>query len=282
MAYSTALTAETKAGFYKYELEGLYRGNFYDFKCSFNQNSHISKNFLALTKTAINQINHNPNYKSEIKTSEIILPSYKSDSAIRKKIKDKIKNFYPYEDEDIILVCPDVGRMLPFRNYPENYFIKIVDKLLKHYKYHLILLIGTNETLLTCSSIANEVNDKRCINFCNQTDTLKELVELMGFSKLLIGNDSGPMHFASLTPIKILALFGMESPFVYGPLGRCVSMYNFFHCSPCVSAFNHKNSKCKDNLCLKTISPDKVFDYSLKVINNELKYQTINGNIGYI
>lgn len=42
---SYMVKSKYRAGFYKYEFEKLYRGTFYDFKCAFNQNTHISKNF---------------------------------------------------------------------------------------------------------------------------------------------------------------------------------------------------------------------------------------------
>src|SRR5215470_13887794 len=63
---SGALRVKARAGFYKYDYEGLYRGNFYDHICGYNQNSHISKNFLALTKTALAGASDSPNYKAAI------------------------------------------------------------------------------------------------------------------------------------------------------------------------------------------------------------------------
>jgi len=279
---SFLIKSKLKAGFYRYKLEGLYRGNFYNINCSYNQNTHISKNLLALTKTAINQVNNYPNYKSETKDSEIIIPTYKSNLKLKKKIKEKIKlAYHNYNNNHLILICPDVGKKLSIRNYPKSYFVELINKLLSSYPNYLILLIGLKESLLTCSYITNQVNNKRCIDFHNQTSTLKELLELMNLSRLLIANDSGPIHLASSTQIKTLALFGPETPFVYGPLGKSVALYAFFHCSPCISALNNKRAVCKDNLCLKSIKPMEVFDYSVKLINNELKFGVINKGIPY-
>ena len=60
---SFLLKADRRAGFYRYEFEGLYRGTFFDCRCAFNQNSHIAKNFLALTKTALLPAKDYPNFK---------------------------------------------------------------------------------------------------------------------------------------------------------------------------------------------------------------------------
>lgn len=280
---SFLVNPKLKAGFYKYGLEGLYRGNYYEFKCCYNQNTHISKNFLALTKTAISQSSQTPNYKGQISTSEITRPAHKSDPEMKKEVKAKIKTLYPaYTDEDIILVCPDVGKVLSVRNYPPPYFAEVIVNLLNRYPHSLFLLIGVKENNEICSFIKSKTNDPRCINFCDMTKSLDELLELMALSTLLIGNDNGPIHFASMTDLRILALFSVDSPFVYGPLGNCVILYSYFHCSPCVNAFNHKNTRCKNNLCLQAIKPEVVFEYSTKLIENKLQYRTINNKSPYI
>ena len=280
---SFLIKSRSKAGFYKYNLEGLYRGNFYDIKCAFNQNSHIAKNFLALTKSALEQNHHRPNLKEAIKTSEITLPQYKSDSDIKQTVVRKIKNLYTESHtQNLILICPDVGKVLPARNYPKDYYVKVIKRLLEKDSKNLILLIGVLENMPTCSYIQNKVNHDRCINFCGYTATIKELMELILLAKLFIGNDNGPAHFASLTQTNTLVLFSIESPNMYGPLGKTVILYSFYHCSPCVSAFNHKSTVCRNNLCLQSLQPEKVADFATRLMHNELTYLTVNNQIPYI
>lgn len=281
---SFLIGAKEKAGFFRYEMEGLYRGSFYDYKCAFNQNYHISKNFLALTKTAILRERNYPNYKNEIRSNEITTASYRSDNDIKERMIGKIKQLYPQYDgsNNLILVVSDVGKVLSIRNYPKDYLVKVISRLLGTYPKHLVLLIGVRENMDICGYIHKKVSNERCVNFCGYTATIRELVELMNFSQLLIGMDNGPIHFASLTPLKILALLSIDTPFMYGPLGNAVILYTFLHCSPCVSAFNHKSSRCMDNLCLKTISPDTVYEYAVNMLNDKLRYRTINNEMSYI
>jgi ADP-heptose:LPS heptosyltransferase len=275
--------AKLRAGFYRYGIEGLYRGNFHDFRCCYNQNTHISKNFLALTKAAVNQCRETPNYKDQIRTSEITVPSYKSNPEIRNKVKAQISALYPdYSDEHIILICPDVGPILPVRNYPADYFVDVINRLLARYPDYLVLLTGVEENDRICSYIESKTADSRCINFCSRLKSLAELFELMSFSKLLLCNDNGPLHFASMTGMKILALFSTDSPFVYGPLGDCVILYNYYHCSPCINAFNNKSSPCRNNLCLQSLEPERVYDFAVKLIEEKPPYRTINGETPYI
>ena len=275
------IKAKSIAGFHKYELEGLYRGTYYDIKCSLNQNTHISKNLLALTKTAVKQVKQHLNLKEEIKTSEISVPKYKSIPNLRNILSDRVKHIYPeYKKNDLILVYPDVGGVLSVRNYP--YYGEVIRKVLKKYPKSVVLILGVPKNMSICSKLHSSVNDKRCINFCGKTKNLKELVELINISKLYIGNDNGPAHFAALTDTKVLALFSTDTPTMYGPLGKCVVLYSHFHCSPCISAFNHKSSKCNNNLCLKSIPPEKVFKFASKLIDGDLNYRTVNNNYKYI
>ena len=96
---------------------------------------------------------------------------------------------------------------------------------------------------------------------------LKELIDLFNISRILISNDSGPPRFASLTKISILVFFGPETPILYRSLGLNVKVfYSNFACSPCVSAFNHRQSPCIDNKCLQEIKPEEVFTFVKKTI----------------
>jgi ADP-heptose:LPS heptosyltransferase len=279
---SFLIKSKLRAGFNRYLIEGLYRGGFYDINCAFNQNAHISKNFLALTKAAIHQENNIPNHKGTISNREIDIPKYRSNAQLNKSIVEKIQKIYPYDKNDIYVVSPDVGKILPVRNYPKDYLVAAIKELLKFNQNALAVLIGIDENMPICRYIEERVHDKRCINFCSQTESIFDLMELMSLSKLVITNDNGHAHFAALTETKIIALFSTDSPFMYGPLGNCVILYSHFHCSPCINAFNHKSSVCTNNLCLQSIKPETVVKYSVDLLNDKLKYKTINNKVPYI
>jgi ADP-heptose:LPS heptosyltransferase len=273
----------SRAGFYRYKLEGLYRGTFYDTKCSFNQNSHISKNLLALTKAAVGMADEYPNYKAAIASSEIKVPAYRTHASTRALMTRRIRKMYAnYRDNGIILVSPDVGPNLSVRNYPKDYYVEVMKGLLSHYPDFLVLLVGVKENSDVCSYINRGVNNPRCIDFCGETKNLTELLELMCMSRLLIINDNGPAHFAALTNLKVLALFSTDTPFMYGPLGNCVVLYTYFQCSPCISAFNNKNSRCSNNLCLQSIPPETVFRFATRILDGRVSYRTINGETSYL
>ncbi len=280
---SFMLKTERRAGFYKYEMEGLYRGSFTDHRVHFNQNSHISKNFLALTKAAVNNEDEYPNYKGNIMPKELTLPAYLPDESVRKSLSERIKEKYPqYSSNKLISICPDVGANISVRNYPAEKITEVVSMILERYPDHLILLIGTETDWNTSNLIEKNSGSNRCINFCGLTYSLEDVLELLSMSELLISNDNGPVHFASLAGIKTLAIFSTDSPFIYGPIGKALIVYDFFQCSPCIMAYNHKNTQCNNNLCLQSIEPERVFDFAVRLMEGEVNYMTINNKVPYI
>lgn len=280
---SFLIGARQIAAFYRYEYEGLYRGHFVDLACSFNQNAHIAKNFLALCKTALAEEPHYPNYKGPVTQLEIQLPPFKSDPDIARQMKERAKGIFPdWKEEPLILVNPDVGANLAIRNYPAHHYVEVIKGILARRADARVLLIGVRENAGVCEQIVAAVRSERCGNFCGRTRSLVELIEIINISRLLISNDNGPVHFGSLTATPILALFSTDSPFVYGPLGNCVILYTFFHCSPCISFLNNKRSRCTNNLCLQTLEPGKVLESAMRILEGQISYRTINGEWSYL
>ena len=276
--FSFFVKAKFKVGFHRYNLEGLYRGSIYNFRCHFNQNSHISRNFLALTKTVLTFSEDYPDYKNSIDLSELTFGGYQSDPLILEHLEKEtqISLDIPY-----IAISPDVGPNLACRNYPVDKLVSVINKLLVTYPSHNIFLIGTKENIPVCETIIDTVSNERLRNLAGKT-SMYELFEVLLKAKLLISNDNGPVHFATLTNTPTLALYSTDSPFVYGSLGRCVILYSFYQCSPCIMAYNHKNSLCKDNKCLQAIAPESVAEFAVKILNNNVTYRTINNEHPYL
>ena len=280
---SFLIRAKFRAGFFSYTMEGLYRGTFYDIKCAFNQNMHIARNFLALTKSAVSLSTKYYNYDGPIPQSDIVVPSYVSDNALQERVRAKLREANAsYSDQPLILVNPTVGYALPGRDYPKEQYVEVIKQLLKRYPKHLVVLTGTVAHGPVAEYVHVEVNDPRCVNFRGQTGSVAEFLELCLISELLISNDSGPTHFASMTPLKILALFGPETPRMYGPLGNAVCLYEFFHSSPSITAYNHKNPPSNETDSLRIIEPSRVVKMAETLLEGRAIFRTINNEISYL
>jgi ADP-heptose:LPS heptosyltransferase len=280
---SFLVRSKMRAGFYSYTMGGLYRGNFLDVKCNFNQNMHIAKNLLALTKSALDPHPRYYNWEGPIPTSEIVPPTYRSDPTLKNEVKKKVAAaFEKYFGEPLMLVAPTVGEMLPMRDYPKEHYVEVIKKLLNIYPTHRVLLVGTSSHDAVAQYIEREVGSERCVNFCRQMTSLCELLELFSMADFLITNDSGNPHFAAMTGLKNIALYGPETPFMYGPLGKSVCLFEFFHSCPSITTYNHKNPPSDSNESLRSIHPDRVVKMAQVLMDEHANYCTVNNEIPYL
>lgn len=124
-----------------------------------------------------------------------------------------------------------------------------------------VKLAEQGTTVLAAGTIrmaVDKVASARCANLVGRT-TLREFPALCSIAQILIASDCGPTHFAGMTPVNTIALFGPETLALFGPLlPRCRVLQGGLECSPCFSVFNGRTSDCRDNLCLKRISVDEV------------------------
>jgi lipopolysaccharide heptosyltransferase II len=83
--------------------------------------------------------------------------------------------------------------------------------------------------------------------------TLRQLTALLEGARLVIANDSGPMHVAAALGKPLVAIFGPTNPVRTGPFGReeCVIRMDI-PCSPCYSR------KCSHQSCLKWLTVENV------------------------
>lgn len=106
----------------------------------------------------------------------------------------------------------------------------------------------------------DKITSKNCswhFNLCGKT-TLVNVIDLLSLSKIAITNDSGLMHVACATNVKVLALYGSSSPHYTPPLHNdAVVFYKNLECSPCFKRqcqLGHTN-------CLNSITVDEVLKH---------------------
>ena len=135
----------------------------------------------------------------------------------------------------------------------------------------IVLITGDPREREEAQRLKELVGNERCVNFAGKV-TFAQLPVLYSVSEFMVTNDSGPPHFAAITDMQTFVIFGPETPALYGSLGKTTPIYAGLACSPCVSASNHRKTACKDNVCLKVIKPDDVFEVirpELERINQE-------------
>jgi ADP-heptose:LPS heptosyltransferase len=164
------------------------------------------------------------------------------------------------------------GGILPERAWPAEHYARVAQGLVA--AGHAVGLIGLKDDAALAAELKTRVASDVCLNLTGYTRSIRELLMLFHAADLLITNDGGPGHFATLTPIQTMVFFGPETGKLYGPLpglrGAQARIYESgIACSPCLSAYNHRLTFCDgDNQCLKRIAPDPVLNDALLALSS--------------
>jgi len=263
--YSALLTglsgAASRVGFHAFHNEGLYRGGMLTRRVAFNPHMHIAKNFIALANAALAEREEVPFSKAVIHDREIRVARAAVPDARVRALRERIAGVYPEYDPQrhrIALVNPNAGDLLPQRRWMPDNFLAVIRRILERYDDVLILITGTAREAADAEAIRSRAGHQRCVNFCGRVE-FEELPALYSIARVLLTNDSGPGHFASVTDLPSVVLFGPETPRLYRPLGNTTTIHAGLACSPCVSASNHRKTPCRDNVCMQVITPEQVF-----------------------
>jgi ADP-heptose:LPS heptosyltransferase len=168
-------------------------------------------------------------------------------------------------EPQILLLNPNASDLLPLRKWPADRYVSLARRLLDAFPEIYIGLTGAPDEAGPIEAMVHEIGSPRCFSLAGKT-TLRQLLVLYTLSELLITNDSGPAHFAAMTQVHTLTLFGPETPALFGArTPRAITIWQGLACSPCVNAYNNRQSSCTNNVCMQKITVDRVFDEASKV-----------------
>ncbi len=264
--YSCLSGAAIRVGFHPHTQEGLYRGDFINRPVLYNPYQHISEQFLTLAHAVDSSADGIPLVKRNVGGDNRQVTQLKVEGESTEALNGRLMGDFPEIcGKPLVLIYPG-GGVLPIRAWPENNFCTVAGELIE--RGYAVGIIGLREDCDLAQEIRFTLQSDLCIDLTGYTRSVRELIVLFHLASLLITNDGGPGHFAALTPISAIVLYGPETPVLYGPLGaNAVSLHVSLSCSPCLTAYNHRNSPCDgNNVCLKSISPEKVLDEAYKLL----------------
>lgn len=100
------------------------------------------------------------------------------------------------------------GSVWETKRWPKEHWLRLVNQSPKDWQW---VMSGAGAELDLCNEIFAESSSGRIINLAGKLN-LQELVEVIGMAKLVVVNDSAPLHIASAMNIPTIALFCSTSP----------------------------------------------------------------------
>ena len=262
--YSFLSGAKIRTGFHPHTQEGLFRGEFIDRPVLYNPYHHISHQFITLAEAIGSETT--PRAKRLPGSDKFRVPPFKVSETEIENASRRFRQDFPDTTGKKLVLLYAGGGLLPIRAWPLENFCTVAGNLIYH--GHAVGVIGLEEDKSLAKEILAKCDHDSCIDLTGYTKSIRELMIIFYFASLLITNDGGPGHFAAMTPIPAIILYGPETPLLYGPLGsNSFSFHTPLSCSPCLTAFNHRNSPCDgDNICLKSISPQDVLEKAYEML----------------
>lgn len=165
------------------------------------------------------------------------------------------------------------GSIWGTKRWPSEKFSALVQRLLTHQHFGVVLIGGKDEEAL-CQEICNHIVQTRpdsagaLINLAGKT-SLDDLRSLFPALRLVVSNDSSPVHYASVYDIPTIVIFGPTIPaFGFGPLAAKTQIIETLglECRPCG---NHGPQSCPLGhfKCMKLIDVDQVYNACIAMVS---------------
>ncbi len=273
--YSGLLTglsgARRRVGFHRFHSEGLYRGEMLTHRVNYNGHIHMAKNFICMVNALLAPQPEVPYSKTHVSDAEIRVPMQPVTEEQKEYVRGLVRQVYPdYRPEyhRIVLINPNSSELLPQRRWARDNFSALAKMIVEEWEDALVLITGSPGERQEALGMQEKIHHPRFRSFAGM-HKLMAITALYNIATVLVTNDSGPAHFSAITPIRSIVLFGPETPRLYGSLGNTEAITADLSCSPCVTAFNQKNSACNDPVCMRMITPERVMESVRAVMNGE-------------
>jgi ADP-heptose:LPS heptosyltransferase len=263
-----ATGARSRVGFHTFFGDGPYRGDLMTHRLLYNPHLHTSQMFDAMVAASTHDPAMLPTFDFTPSADERLARFRPSPSEVA-EINVLLQRENPrIGSAPLILLNPNASDLLPLRRWPPLRYVDLARRLLERYPDLFIGFTGAPAEAAPNNQLAEQVGSDHVIPLAGKT-TLRQVLVLYTRSEILVTNDSGPAHFASMTPIRVVTLFGPETPALFAARSpNTTALWAGIACSPCVNAYNNRQSICRNNLCMQAITVDDVFEKVTRIYDS--------------
>lgn len=266
--------ARRRVGLHGLDDGAPYRGDLLTHRLRYDPGLHTSRCYLAMVEALSLPGSDLPDKQSflpairdgvpaPLRTPSSFVPRVEEEATVRSRLEAAAgtTDFSP-----LVLLNANASDLLPMRRWPPERYVELARQLIARDSQIHVAFTGSAAEKEEADRLVAQVASCRCFSLAGQT-TLRELLVLYTLADLLVTNDSGPAHFAALTPICVVTLFGPETPTRFGSLSpRSRVLRQDMPCSPCVDARNNRLSTCRQNRCLQRIEVAQVLDLAAELL----------------
>lgn len=264
--------AARRVGLHAYAGDGPWRGDLLTHRVQYNPHLHTGQSFELLVR-ALEQPPERLPALAAAATPLAELPrgEFRGSVAESDAVREIVRTVTGRDAPPLVLLNANCSDLLPLRRWADASYVELARRLLDADRELVVAFTGAPDEAPGVDALVARIGSPRCVSFAGRT-TLRQLLVLYGLAEVLVTNDSGPAHFASLTGIDVVTLFGPETPKLFG----VVSPRSHVHwaqtaCSPCVNAYNNRLSRCRDNICMQRILVDDVLATVVAVVSRRLQ-----------
>jgi heptosyltransferase II len=178
-------------------------------------------------------------------------PELKVDFRSKELAREYLRSFGLYGEE--VLVGLHAGARNPVRQWGENNFLEVAERLAESSSVKVLWFHEPGSSRPVCPSGVIPISLP-----------LSEFLAVVGECRLLLCNDTGPMHLATAVGVPVVAVFGPGMSAWWGPrsAGSRVVAHDGVWCRPC---FDY--CLFDQPYCLRTITVDSVFAAAAKALS---------------
>ena len=168
------------------------------------------------------------------------------------KLPDKIP------DKPFAILGP--GGTKNFRRWPIDNFLKLAQRF--HNIGMMVVFVGDDKEIDILSGREEQLPEGT-VNMIGETD-LEQLAALIRKSRIVVANDSGPMHLANALGVPVVGIFGSGDPVRTRPYimdnARVIDS-PARDCKPCY------RQECKSPYCMEEITTESVWEAVLGLLD---------------
>lgn len=159
----------------------------------------------------------------------------------------------------IVAIAPGARNMT--KRWEKEGYRQLAGRLTKEYNAKIIM-VGDRQDALLAQEIISRI-EPAPLNAAGKT-SIGELAFLLTKCRLLVSNDSAPMHLAWAVNTPVVAIFGPTSHKKYAPAGPDdIVLRRDLTCSPCEQSLCPKGTR----QCMKLIGAEEVFQACKKILD---------------